>query len=51
MSITAFGVVAACAAVAEAREVKGLVFLDRNKNGKPDFREPGIPGVAVSNGV
>ncbi|MBE0654738.1 MAG: metallophosphoesterase, partial [Bacteroidales bacterium] len=29
---------------------KGLVFHDQNENGKRERREPGIPGVAVSNG-
>lgn len=32
-------------------KVKGVVFWDRNKNNIKDRNEPGIPNVAVSNGI
>jgi len=39
------------AAQAGAQEsARGFVFDDRNHNGRRDHAEPGIPGVAVSNG-
>ncbi len=31
--------------------VKGVVYHDLNKNGKREISEPGLPNVAVSNGV
>ncbi|TVP43516.1 MAG: metallophosphoesterase [Mongoliibacter sp.] len=34
----------------QAQTVTGFVFEDLNQNGKKERREPGIPGVAVSNG-
>ena len=34
-----------------ARNVKGIVFDDQNKNLKFDNGEPGIPGVLVSNQI
>lgn len=36
---------------AAALEAKGTVFDDQNGNGKLDAGEPGVPKVAVSNGV
>lgn len=35
---------------AMAGAVAGTVYEDRNGNGRRDQREPGVPGVAVSNG-
>jgi len=43
----------ACASLetrATAEQARGYVFEDLNHNGSHDTAEPGIPGVAVSNG-
>lgn len=37
--------------VSDADVARGSVFLDRNQNGLRDRDEPGIPGVAISNGI
>lgn len=39
------------AAGAGAQTTQGIVFEDLNGNGKKERREPGIPGVSVSNGT
>jgi hypothetical protein len=53
--VTRFGTVVAVAALiasaALAETATGIVFDDRNDNGVRDANEPGIPGVAVSNGT
>ena len=45
------GLVAAAFAAARLHAGSGVVFEDRNGNGVRDPGEPGLPGVAVSNGV
>ncbi|EOZ99070.1 hypothetical protein A33Q_0778 [Indibacter alkaliphilus LW1] len=46
LSLTVF-----CLALSlQAQTVTGFVFEDKNQNGKKERREPGVPGVAVSNG-
>lgn len=37
--------------MSDADVARGSVFLDRNENGVRDRDEPGIPGVAISNGI
>lgn len=39
------------AGAAEAAQVSGVVFHDRNGNGRREADEPGVAGVAVSNGT
>jgi hypothetical protein len=36
---------------AQTGQAQGFVFEDRNHNGSLDAGEPGVPGVAVSNGI
>jgi hypothetical protein len=42
---------AADAAEGPAERVRGVVFEDRNRDGRRQPEEPGIPGVLVSNGL
>ncbi|MGH8501611.1 MAG: calcineurin-like phosphoesterase C-terminal domain-containing protein [Gammaproteobacteria bacterium] len=38
-------------AQAQDQSAQGFVFDDKNRNGRLDAGEPGVPGVAVSNGI
>ena len=49
--VTVVSFALAIAAAANAAAVRGVVFDDRNGNGVRDAGEPGLAGVAVSDGV